>query len=228
MYNGCLKTGIFPEIWKKAKIIPITKPDTQNSQDVTKYRPISLLNIGGKILEKALINRINHYIYTTEFLKKNQYGFIPQKCTINAITAVKEFVQEGFIRGEITVTVSLDVEGAFNSAWWPSVRKNLQESGCPRKLYNPTKNYCSQRKATLATNSITIERVVSKGAPQGSCLGPSMWNIFYNSLLNLTFTSGTKILAFADDLLLLIRGKSVSEVENTDNTAEKSLNVGKR
>jgi len=55
-----------------------------------------------------------------------------------------------------------------------------------------------------------------------------MWNIFYNSLLNLTFTSGTKIVAFADDLLLLTRGKSVSEVENVANTAEKSLNVGKR
>ena len=53
MYNGCLRKGVFPEIWKKAKIMPITKPDTQNSQDVTKYRPISLLNIGGKILEKG-------------------------------------------------------------------------------------------------------------------------------------------------------------------------------
>ena len=70
MYNGCLKNGIFPEIWKRAKIIPITKPDTQNSPDVTKYRPISLLNIGGKILEKALINRINHHMNSTEFLKK--------------------------------------------------------------------------------------------------------------------------------------------------------------
>jgi hypothetical protein len=116
MYNSCLKTGIFPEIWKKAKISPITKPDIQNSQDVTKYRPISLLNIGGKILEKALINRINHHIYDTEYLKKNQYEFIPQTSTIDAIMAVKEFVQEGFSRGEIAATVSLDVEGAFKSA----------------------------------------------------------------------------------------------------------------
>ena len=139
MYNGYLKNGIFQEVWKKAKIIPITKPDTQNSPDVTKYRPISLLNIGGKILEKALINRINHHMKSTEFLKKNQYGFIPQTSTIYVIMAVKEFVQEGFSRGEVTVTVSLDVEGAFSSAWWPSVLKNLQESGCPRNLFNLTK-----------------------------------------------------------------------------------------
>ena len=117
MYNGCLKNGVFPEIWKKAKILPITKPDTQNSQDITKYRLISLLNIGGKILEKALINRINHHIHSMEYLKRNQYEFIPQTSTIDEIMAVKEFVQEGFSKEEITVTVSLDVEGAFNSAW---------------------------------------------------------------------------------------------------------------
>jgi len=73
---------------EEAKIILITKPDTQNSKDVTKYRPISLFNVGGKVLEKALINRINH-IYSTEFLRKNQYGFIPQTSTIDAIMFVK-------------------------------------------------------------------------------------------------------------------------------------------
>jgi hypothetical protein len=46
MYNSCLQNGIFPVIWKKAKIAIITKPDIQNSQNVTKYRPISLLNMG--------------------------------------------------------------------------------------------------------------------------------------------------------------------------------------
>ena len=110
------------------------------------------------------------------------------------------------------------MEGSFNSTWVPSVLKSLQESGCPRNLYNLTKNYFSQRKATIATNNIKIEKAVSKGCPQGSCLGPGMWNIFYNQLLNLKFTSGTKIIAFADDLIILTRGKSVSEIENTANT----------
>ena len=140
--------------------------------------------------------------------------------------AVKEFVQEGLSKGEITVTVSLDVEGAFNSTWVPGVLKNLQESGCPRNLYNLTKNYFAERKATMATNNIKIERAVSKGCPQGSCLGPGLWNIFYNSLLNLKFKSGTKIIAFADDLLLLIRGKSVRELENIANTELKKNQRG--
>jgi RsiW-degrading membrane proteinase PrsW (M82 family) len=68
---------------------------------------------------------------------------------------------------------------------------------------------------------------VRKVVPQGSSLGPGMWNIFYNSLLNLTFKSGTKIVAFAYDLILT-RGKSVSEVENIANIELKRLNLGKR
>ena len=59
---------------------------------------------------------------------------------------------------------------------------------------------------------------MSKGCPQRSCLRPDLWNIFYNPLLNLKFISGTKITAFADDLIILTRGKSVSEIENTANT----------
>jgi hypothetical protein len=69
----------------------------------------------------------------------------------------------------------------------------------------------------MTINNIKIERAVNKGCPQVSCLGPGMWNIFYNTLLNLKFKSGTKIIAFADDLELLTRGKLVSEHEDTAN-----------
>ena len=90
------KNGIFAERWKKAEIIPIMKPHTQISEEVTKYRPVSLPNIGRKILEKALITIINHDMYTTAFFNRNQYGFIPQTNTTDAVMALKEFVQEGF------------------------------------------------------------------------------------------------------------------------------------
>jgi hypothetical protein len=69
----------------------------------------------------------------------------------------------------------------------------------------------------LATNSVRIKREVSKGCPQGSCWGPGFWNIQYNSLLNLKFTSRTKAVAFADDLILAIRAETVSEAENVSN-----------
>jgi len=84
IYNGCLTKGTFPKRWKKAVIIPIIKPGQEGSVEVSKYRPISLLDTGGKVLEKIMINRINHHVYSRGYMNENQYGFRPQKCAIDA------------------------------------------------------------------------------------------------------------------------------------------------
>ena len=68
----------------------------------------------------------------------------------------------------------------------------------------------------MSTN-IKLERIVTKGCPQVSCLGLGLWNILYNSLLNLQFSNRTKVIAFADDLILLTRVKTVREAENIAN-----------
>ena len=62
---------------------------------------------------------------------------MPQTSTTDAAMAVKDLVEEGFRSGEVAVLVSLDVEGAFNSAWWPSILKSLKDSGCPPELTKP-------------------------------------------------------------------------------------------
>jgi hypothetical protein len=64
-------------------------------------------------------------------MSNNQYGFKPQTSTIDAAMAVKAYVEKGFRSGEVAVLMSLDVECAFNSAWWPSILKSLKESDCP-------------------------------------------------------------------------------------------------
>ena len=75
----------------------------------------------------------------------------------------------------------------------------------------------------METNYIKLERAVSRVCPRGSCLGPAMWNIFYNSLPNLRFTGSTKIMAFADDLLLLIRGGSERNRKRRKPRVDKNL-----
>jgi hypothetical protein len=67
------------------------KPGKEGLNEVYKYRPFSLLNVGGKVLEKLLIDRINHHLYSNSLLNKNQYGFFPQKSTVDAALAAKEF-----------------------------------------------------------------------------------------------------------------------------------------
>ena len=217
LYNGCLSKGCFPKRWKRARIIPLIKPGKENSNDASKYRPISLLNVGGKMLEKLLINSIMHYLYSNNLLNPNQYGFSPQKSTTDAAMAVKDFIDEALTKGQIVALVSLDVKGAFDAAWWSRILKALKDFHCPRNLYNLTKNYFSGRSAYISTNSMRIDTTVNKGCPQGSCCGPGYWNIQYNSLLNLNFAKWTRAIAFADDLLLAVKATTVAEVENFTN-----------
>jgi len=149
-------------------------------------------------------------------MKTNQYGFTPQKDTTDAVMEVKDFIMEG-LAAEVIVLVSLDVKGAFDAAWWPSILNELRACGCPRNLYNLTKSYFSQRTVILSTNSFRLRREISKGCLQGSCCSLGFWNIQYNSLLNLNFKAQTKAVAFADDLMLPIRGESASVAENYSN-----------
>jgi len=139
IYNKCLKTGIFPKRWKKAIIIPIIKPGQEGSDEVSKFRPISLLNTGGKVLEKIMLNKINHHVYSRGYMNENQYGFRPQKCNIDATMAIKDFVQQGLEAGEEIAIVSLDVQGAFDAAWWPGILNELRKYKCPKNLYELTK-----------------------------------------------------------------------------------------
>jgi hypothetical protein len=92
IYNGCLKKGVSPKRWKKSKIIPIVKQGKEGSDEVKKFRLISLLNSGGKVLEKLMISKFNHHVYSREYMRDNQYGLRPQKSTVDAAMEIKNFV----------------------------------------------------------------------------------------------------------------------------------------
>jgi len=74
----CLEEGCFPKQWKHLVIIPIIKPGKEECNDVSKYRPISLINTGGKLLERLMIDGIPFHTYY-ELFNDNQYGFTPQR-----------------------------------------------------------------------------------------------------------------------------------------------------
>ena len=109
--------------------------------------------------------------------------------------------------------VSLDVRGAFDAAWWPRILSNLRDLRCRKNLYALSLDYFRNRVATLHANTHTVRRTVTKGCPLVSCCGPGFWNIMYNALLNLEFSSHTKVIALADDLAIMTTGDTLSEAE---------------
>ena len=131
LYIECLRKGYFPKQWKRSTIIPIVKPGKEGSSEGTKYRPISLLNVGGKVLEKLLIDRINYHVFSNILLNENQYGLLPKKSTTDAALAAKAFVRYNLQQKNSVIVVSLDVKGAFEGTWWRTLLGNLRHLRCP-------------------------------------------------------------------------------------------------
>jgi hypothetical protein len=71
----------------------------------------------------------------------------------------------------LVITTSLDVKGAFDAAWWPGILKGLKDLKCPRNSYNPSKGYFSNITAVMNSNSIAIDRRVTKGSHNGPVVG---------------------------------------------------------
>jgi hypothetical protein len=107
--------------------------------DPSKYRPISLLNIRDKVLEKLLINRINHYMYKHNLLTDKQFGFTSQKSTTDAALEARKRIQPVIEKRGLVIMTSLEVQGAFDAAYWRSILQALKDLGCPRNLYNLSK-----------------------------------------------------------------------------------------
>jgi len=104
-----------------------------------------------------------HHVHINNLLNHNQFGFTHKKCTTDAAITVKEFIEEGLRKGLITILVSLDVKGAFDAAWWPSILMALKDFNCPSNVYYLTKSYFSHRIALMSTSTVKVEREVNKG-----------------------------------------------------------------
>jgi hypothetical protein len=103
------------------------KPGKETCDDMTKYRPISLLNTAAKVIEKVLITRIMYHVNSSNLFNKNQYGFTPQTSPVDAVMVLKHYVQSSIDDGQYVATISLDVKGAFDAAWWPGMLAFLRK-----------------------------------------------------------------------------------------------------
>jgi hypothetical protein len=113
--------------------------------------------------------------------------------------------------------IPLDIKGAFNNAWWPFIYKQLKEKKCPKNLYDLIVSYFTERTVIFEIANIKIVKKVTKSCPQGSCLAPILWNIYYDSFLSIELPVNTNISGFADDTALLIKGDTINQIEIKSN-----------
>ena len=117
-FNLSLKKGVFPDKWKAATIIPLQKD--RNKEDVSNHRPVSLLPLPGKLLEKLVHKQLNTYLENHQLLGDCQGGFRQGHSTISKITELTDDLYRAMDSRETTVSVFIDFRKAFDT-----VRHNI-------------------------------------------------------------------------------------------------------
>ncbi|KAJ2939044.1 hypothetical protein O0L34_g19024 [Tuta absoluta] len=221
--NRCFSLEYFPKSWKIAfsKIIP--KPSCTNFSDPSSFRPIGLINVFGKLLEKLIMNRLTHYMNINGKSSEKQYGFKQQTSTVTAIHGALDIIKEAKSRGEHAIAVSLDIKSAFNNAWWPAIFHRLRKINCPPNLYNILMSYINNRKVYMKFADCKVSKEMSRGCIQGSVCGPTLWNLILDELLSTSLPMGCHMQAYADDVLLVCHAKNISELEMNTNIALKII-----
>lgn len=205
-FSRCLRDGCFPSSWKRAKLVLLKKKEG-NIADPKIYRPICLLNEAGKLLEKVIANRLNEHIAESGCLSDDQFGFRRGRSTMDAILRLKNWVEEYSQRGKRVVAIGLDISNAFNSLPWRVIRQAMLNMDFPSYLIGIVSSYLRDRWLTYVDCAgEVVERPVSRGVPQGSVLGPILWNIGFNDVLETELPDGCRVICYADDTVILASG----------------------
>ena len=189
-------------MWKLANIIPIPKPNKDTNMG-TSYRPISLLSVVAKTLEKCLLPYITANITQTP----TQHGYKAQHSTVTALHTLNNTVAKAPpVR---TITVALDMSKAFDTVNTHTLIGKLLQTSTPGTILKFVANYIKGRKAyTSFRNHKSIQRQVKTGVPQGGVLSPTIFNIHTADIP--TPTAPVQVMLYADDITITSTHTSMS------------------
>lgn len=212
VFNEVLRTGVFPEVWKIAKVVLIMKlgkPEFSPSS----YRPLCLLSTTGKLFESLIARRLQQAL-GEDGLSGDQYGFRPKRSTVNAVERVCKIVKAEMSRTlktrKLCLMVTVDIRNAFGTAPWRAMVDALKEKSVPWYITRLIKSYFQER-VLITPNG--REMNMHAGVPTGSVLGPTLWNIFYDGILRLKVPKGVTMVGYADDLAIVVTSKKEEELE---------------
>ena len=233
--NSSFQTGIFPDRMKIAKVIPLYKAN--NKHHFTNYRPVSLLSQFSKILEKLFNKRLDLFIEKNTLLSHSQYGFRSQRSTSLALLELIEGITTYLDKKLHVLGIFIDLKKAFDTINHTILANKLEKYGIRGTVLQWVRNYLNNRRQFVKmgdTSSSCLD--ITCGVPQGSVLGPKLFLLYINDIVNVSdlfkfvlFADDTNILYAGDNLEDLLEGVSTEllKLKKWFNLNKLSLNVNK-
>ena len=207
IFNLSLQTGKFPNCWKFANVVPVFKKGER--EEVTNYRPVSLLGIISKIFEKCIHHRV--YEGVKDLIHSLQHGFLKGRCTVTQLMEVFNTVEKCLDEGGQMDIIYLDFAKAFDTVSHRLLCHKLKSFGINGRLLEWFESYLSNRKQRVVLEGIQSEwKNVHSGVPQGSILGPLLFLLYANDMAN-EVSDKTAVAMYADDTKVMRNIVSVND-----------------
>ena len=208
MYNLSIVSSKFPAAWKEALVIPI--PKSGNLTDVQNYRPISLLPLPGKILEKLVHHQLVDYLEAGNLPTGDQHGFRKGHSTAHSVAQLMNFVNIKMDSRTPTLATYIDFRKAFDCVQHTVLLNKLAGLNLSRSTLEWVESYLSCRKQRVFANNVYSSLLpITQGVPQGSVLGPLFYIIYANDLGKCL--TQCKMALYADDTVLYVAEKDFQQ-----------------
>jgi hypothetical protein len=199
IFNAILRLECFPSQWKVSQIVVIPKPG-KPLNEVSSYRPISLLPVVSKVFEKLFLKRLQLIIDEKEIIPHHQFGFRRRHSTIEQVHRITQVIKEDLENKRYCSAAFLDVAQAFDKVWHQGLLFKIK-SILPHTYYGILKSYLSDRYFQIKYKDIVTDlHNIGSGVPQGSVLGPILYILY---TYDLPQTPDITLATFADDTALL-------------------------
>jgi len=202
LFNFSLQNGCFPSIWKQANIIPI--PKVKDPKVCKDYRPVSILCLLGKVLEKIVHIQVTEYLNDHDLYASNQSGYRKGHSTITALLKVTDDIREAIDKRLLSFLVLLDLSKAFDCVHHDLLCAKLKYLGFSDSAVTWFNSYLSYRchRVYVSPNKISEWAEIATGVPQGSVLGPLLFLIYLFDLPEVL--ESCSYVMYADDIQLYL------------------------